>query len=165
MAGMITTFGDAVLEIGTTLSIPGGTDAAQAAVFETDVFTPIAGVGDVGEFGGEVNIVKYPTLGDKFVRKMTGTADAGDPAIEVGNIAGDPGQLKLKAAAETKYYYNFRLTLADAASADETPTVIYFRAIVAGRVRQFGDVEGVLTATYTLAIYPKPVEIPAHETP
>jgi hypothetical protein len=159
---MTNTLAGAKLSIGTTLAIDFNSgDAAAQAGFEADTYTEIKEISNIGEFGAAANIVQFPVLSDDYVKKAKGTRNAGDPAIVVGYTADDPGQIAVRAAEKTKYYYNFKLVLADAQDENHTDTIIYFRALVAGVPKQFGGNEDFVTETYALGIFPGPLELPS----
>lgn len=164
MADTPDTAAGAKLSIGTTAEIDYATsEAAALADFESESpWTEILNVSNIGEFGSSANILKFPVLSDSYVPKSKGTRDAGDPAIVVGRIPDDPGQLLVRAAEKTKFYYNFKLELEDARSALYTNTVIYFRALVAGVPNQIGGNEDFVTETYALGVYPQPIYDNSH---
>lgn len=150
---MANTFAGAKIYIGTT---------KQATVredFETDTWTEIEEVSNMGELGSTANVVQFPLVSDDFVLKAKGTRNAGDPALVVGRVSTAPGQIMLRNAEDTKYFYNFKLELEDAPDESTTNTVIYFRALVAGANNAFGGNEDFVTETYTLGIYPRPLFI------
>lgn len=159
---MTNTFAGAKLYIGTTAAIDFNSgEAAAQADFEADTYTEIKEISNVGELGAVANIVQFPIVSDDFVKKAKGTRNAGDPAIVVGYTADDAGQIAVRAAERTKFYYNFKLQLADAVDENHTDTIIYFRALVAGVPKGFGGNEDFVTETYTLGIYPRPLELPS----
>lgn len=143
------TFAGSVLSIGTTAT------ATNQAQFEADTYTPISNLSNMGEAGASSNILTFPVVSDTYVKKSKGTRNAGDPAIVVGRISDDPGQLAIRAAEETKFTYNFKLEVEDAESASYSNTVFYFRAIVASAMNQFGGNEDFRTETYNLGIQGK----------
>ncbi len=151
------TFAGGRLYIGTTASIDFSTKQLAQTDFEADTYVEIKEISNVGEFGGAASVLTFPVVSDDFVKKSKGTRNAGDPAIVVGRLANDPGQKAVRAAEETKFYYNFKLELEDAVDEDHTNTIMYFRALVAGKPNQFGGVEDFVTETYTLGIYPGPL--------
>jgi len=155
----IGTFAGGILSIGTTAAIDFSTPQTARDNFEADIYTALGGLNNMGEFGGTANVLQFPLVSDEWVAKSKGTRDAGDPAVIVGRISDDPGQLAFRAAEKTKYYYNFKLELQDAENELMTNTIFYFRAMVAGVPNQFGGNEDFVTETYTLAIYPGPVII------
>lgn len=155
---MSDTFAGAKLYVGTTLAIDYTTEQSALADFEGDDYKEIKEVSNVGEIGAAANVLTFPVVSDDFVRKSKGTRNAGDPVVVVGFVADDDGQIRMRAAERTKFYYNFKLVLADAVDENHTDSTIYFRAIVAGVPRQFGGNEDFVTESYTLGIYPRPIE-------
>ena len=155
------TFAGGRLHIGTTAAINFTTDQTAQAAFEADTYAEIKEISNVGEIGASANVVQFPVVSDEFVKKSKGTRNAGDPVVVVGYVADDAGQVAMRAAEKTKFYYNFKLVLADAIDENHTDTTIYFRALVAGTPKQFGGVEDFVTESYTLGIYPRPLEIPS----
>lgn len=153
----IGTFGGGKLYIGTTRPVDFTSANTALSSFSADTYTEIGGLNNMGEFGASANVVQFPLVGDDFVDKSKGTRNAGDPAVVVGRISDDPGQIKVRSAERTKYKFNFKLELADAVDELHTNTVYYFRALVAGAPNQFGGNEDFVTETYTLAIYPGPL--------
>lgn len=155
----IGTFAGGKLSIGTTAAIDYSSYENAVADFEAD-FTAngmeVGGLNNMGEFGGAANVLQFPLVSDEFVDKSKGTRNAGDPAVIVGRISDDPGQIRMRAAEKTKFKYNFKLELEDAVDENHTNTIYYFRALVAGVPNQFGGNEDFVTETYTLAIYPGP---------
>ena len=155
----IGTFAGGKLSIGTTTAVDYSTPQTARDSFENDSYTEVGGLNNMGEFGASANVVQFPLVADEYVDKSKGTRNAGDPAIIVGRISDDPGQIKVRAAEKTKFKYNFKLELEDAVDENHTNTVYYFRALVAGIPNQFGGNEDFVTETYTLGIYPGPLII------
>lgn len=153
------TFADAKLEIGTTAIVDRSAADGGLADFEADIYIEIEGLHDMGDLGAEANVINFELVTDKWSKKSKGLRNAGDPAVVVERRAGAPGQTAMRAAEQTKFFYNFRLTLADAESATVTNTVYYFSALVIGANNQFGGVEDFVTETYVLGIYPGPLII------
>lgn len=148
---MADTVAGALLYIGTTLAATNRTE------FEADAYTIINGTSNIGEFGASANILQFPLISEEFVAKSKGNRNAGDPAIVCARLSGDAGQIALRAAERTKFFYNFKLVLPDAVDESHTDTTVYWRALVAGVPNQLGGVEDFITETYNLAIYPGPV--------
>lgn len=164
----IGTFAGGVLSIGTTAAIDFSSRPAAISAFEADFLNNgivIGGLNNMGEVGAAANIVQFPLVSDDFVAKSKGTRNAGDPAVIVGRLSDDPGQIRVREAEATKYYYNFKLELEDAENETMTNTVIYFRALVGGIPNQFGGNEDFVTETYTLAIYPRPIYVESSPIP
>lgn len=164
----IGTFAGGKLYIGSTARIDYTSRQSAIDDFEADFTTngtEIGGLNNMGEMGAAANVVQFPLVSDDFVQKSKGTRNAGDPAVIVGRISDDPGQIKVRQAEETKFYYNFKLELEDAENETMTNTVIYFRALVAGVPNQFGGNEDFVTETYTLGIYPRPTYVESSPIP
>ena len=156
---MANTFAGAKIYLGTT------TSATNRSEFEADTYIKIEEVSNMGELGSAANVLQFPLVSDDFVVKAKGTRNAGDPALVVGRVSNAPGQIALRAAERTKFYYNFKLELEDAPDENTTNTVIYFRALVAGANNTFGGNEDFVTETYTLGIYPRPLIIEQEAIP
>lgn len=156
---MANTFAGSKISIGTTAPIDYTTDQTAQTSFEGDSYTEIGNVSNMGELGASANILQFPTVSDDFVRKSKGSRDAGDPVLVVGRLPNDAGQLAVRAAEETKFYFNFKLELEDAENENMTNTVIYFRALVAGVPIQLGGNEDFVTESYALGIFPRPLII------
>lgn len=156
---MVNTVAGSKFSIGTTMQ------ATNRTQFEADTYTPLGGLSNIGEMGTQSNVLQFPLISDEFVAKSKGTRNAGDPAIVVGRITDDPGQIALRAAEVTNYFYNFKLELPDAQDELHTNTIIYFRAIVASALNQLGGNEDFITETYTLGIYPRPLFVESELIP
>lgn len=152
---MAETFAGSRLYIGTTAP------AATKSEFEADVYTEIKELSNAGDIGASANVLTFPLVSDDYVKKSKGARNAGDPVIVVGRDPLDPGQILVRAAEADKYYRNFKLVIADARSEHYTDSILYFRALVVGVPRQFGGQEDFVTESYTLGIYPKPIEVPS----
>lgn len=150
---MSTTFAGAKIYIG-------GTDPAATLnafeAFPDNYWKEIGEVSNMGEFGASANIVQFPVVSDKYVKKSKGTRNAGDPVLVVGRVSDDEGQIAMRDAEDTKFYFNFKMVLEDAENENMTNTVIFWRALVASVTNQFGGVEDTITESYSMGIYPKP---------
>lgn len=153
------TFAESKFYIGTTAAAP------NQAGFEADTYTEVTNLSNFGEMGGAANILTFPLVSEKYFKKSKGARNAGDPAVVVGRISNDPGQIAMRAAEETKYTYNFKLEVADAEDEEHTNTIFFFRAIVASATKQFGGNEDFRTETYTLGIQGKLVIVESVEIP
>jgi hypothetical protein len=161
---MSDTFSGAKIYIGPTTQIDYTTDETARVAFEALSYTEIKEVSTVGEIGASANIVTFPIVSDDFVKKAKGNRNAGDPVIVVGRVPDDPGQVAVRAAERTKFYYNFKMVLNDAIDENHSDTVYYWRALVAGVPNQFGGGEDFVTESYALGIYPRPLIIESEVT-
>lgn len=101
--------------------------ASVAADYASDSYAEVAEITNLGEFGDDFTEIKVETIGEARVRKLKGTADAGDVELECLYLASDPGQTAMRAAANTHSTvdYNFKVVLNDAPVAG-TPSIFYF---------------------------------------
>jgi hypothetical protein len=157
---MAETFAESKIYIGTTAPIDFTTDETAIADFAADDFKEIKEMSNMGDFGKAANVLTFQTVSERYSKKGKGGFNAGDPVVTYGRDPLDEGQARVDAAVDTKYYYNFKLELADAISENYTNSVIYFRALVASLPGQFGGQESFMTKQATLAIYPAAIEVP-----
>lgn len=128
--------------------------------FEALTYTEVGNVGNIGQSGTEENIINYDTMDSVVTFKQKGIANAGDPTVEVAYDATDPGQMLLRAHAETRVSYAFKFELDDA-PVGGTPTVIYNRGLVAGPAWPNGGPEDFVVEVFTLAMNQKQIVVPA----
>lgn len=122
---------------------------------------PVANVGNIGETGSQVNILSYPTMGSKVSLKSKGITNAGDPTLEVSYMSTDPGQIALRAAAQTRFNYAFKIEYDDKLTSSGTGTIEYNRGLVAGPVTPHGGVEDFILNIFTLALNQEQITVPA----
>src|SRR5690606_24198223 len=94
--------------------------ALSEAEYEAVDWKEVGNGGSLPESGTQSNIVNYDTLGTTVTQKAKGVSDAGSGTLEVARNATDGGQIALRAAAATKFYYAFKVQLTDAPSSDYT---------------------------------------------
>lgn len=139
--------------IAVSASLPATYDAAgYSAVGMT--YTPIGDVDDHGSHGVSANIVKFTPVDTATVNKAKGTKDYGTKTVRVANVAGDAGQVILKAASESTAHYSFKVTYADG-------EIHYLDAIVSKYEYNDGTVDNVRTVGCTLEICRAPVIVAA----
>ncbi|MBN7804909.1 hypothetical protein JZX86_05960 [Agrobacterium rosae] len=162
MAGIKTTLADTVTRISTTpVSFP-----LNLAAFKALTYVEIKSVGNLGDYGAAPNIVNYPTLDTDVTSKAKGIEDAGDLSIEVARIFDDPGQIAIRAAAGTKFYYAVQVEYADAPGPDWSNTSMYAAGPVSGPMLMGGGTDDFIRESYTVAfsdqrpIFENPIETP-----
>ena len=131
------------------------------AAYEALVWVEITGVGSHGETGTTTNILTYDTWDTDVVQKGKGTSNAGDPDIELARNATDPGQIALRAAANTRHNYAFKIEGNDAPDDDGTPTIRYNRGLVTGPREPHGRNEDFELEIFTLALNQKQIVVEA----
>jgi hypothetical protein len=131
---------------------PKPTDLTQV-LYEALVWVQVGNIGSIGETGTQTNIVSYDELTTDVTQKQKGISNAGDPVIECARNATDAGQVLLRTAALTKFYYAFKVVDDD----QITPTTgkkstFYNRGLVTGPVRPGGRNEDFILENYTLGL-------------
>jgi hypothetical protein len=147
------------------------TDLAQGG-YEALTWVEVKNTGSIGETGTAENILTYPELATEVAQKQKGIANAGDPDIEVARNPTDPGQILLRTAGATKFYYAFKVEDQDRPSADYTNTIYYMRGLVSMPKRPNGRNEDFILEVYTLGmvqkeivVNPAPGSVPVNVTP
>lgn len=131
---------------------------------EFEALSPYVEVGeieDLGEIGDTAGEVTFTELGNRRVRKLKGSFNAGSLNLVVGYDAGDAGQAAMLAAFPSDSDYAFKITLNDAVDedSDATPTTIFFRAKVMSKPLRIGAVENVVRRAFTLGINSEVIEV------
>ena len=162
MAGIKTTLAGTKVSISTTaVTLP-----LNATEFGALTFTPIGSVGNLGDYGSPANLINYNTLDTEVMSKAKGVEDAGELSIEVARIFDDPGQIAMRAAAATKFYYAIKVEYADAPSEDWSNTIMYAVGPVTGPQLLGGGTDDFIRESYSVGftdqrpIFVAPVETP-----
>ena len=144
---------DVITSAGTKLYIGTTTDASTITEFEGDTYVEVGDIEDHGEFGDSAEIVEFTATNDSRVRKSKGARDAGNQSVVVGYNPDDEGQQAMTDAEKTNQAYNVKIERDDQITPDTgNPTTDYFRAIVAGRRKNYGTNNNIQRITYELAI-------------
>lgn len=137
----------------------------STAESETDYsalsYTEIQEVESIGEFGDQASTIEFTSLGDARVRKRKGVRNAGDLNVVCANDPLDPGQIAAIAAQETENTYAFKIVLADAADANDTDSVFYFRALVASVRLSIGAANEMIKRNFAMLIDSAVLEMPS----
>ena len=146
--GNLNTAAGARLFIGTQQA------ASVQADYETDSFTEVGQVSDLGQFGDQATEVTFSTLADSRLRRFKGQLDAGTMTVVAGYDGLDDGQAAMRAAAEdrSKLDYNFKVVLNDAVTVNGVPSIIYFHGKVMSKQLNVGNVGNVVTDTFKVGI-------------
>ena len=149
---------------GTQVGIGTTAEHADATAFAGETYTPIHNITDVGESGGESEILTTKHVDrPEAVRKLKGSRDNGTMTLVVDRDSSDAGYQALIAAEKTPHAYAFRVRLNDAPASGSAPkgSVFYFRAIVASAKNSFNDADNIVSTTFALAITGPILEVPA----
>lgn len=118
---------------------------------------------DFGQHGDESNEVTFAALGDRRVRKLKGSRNAGTMAIVAGRDPLDAGQNAMIAAEKTDYEYAFKVVYADAQDETYTDSVEYFIGLVMSRPTNVGTVDNVIRRNFNVAINSDIIEVVSEE--
>lgn len=146
-----------VTNAGTTLSIsaslPATYDAAGYGATGM-TYTAVGQIEDHGAHGVTANISKFTPIDTAVVAKVKGSKDYGAKTMKIGNIAGDAGQVIMKAASESNAHYSVKITYADG-------EIHYLDVLVAKYEYTDGTVDNTRTIACTLEICRAPVIVAA----
>lgn len=153
--------------LGTKVSISTTSVSKNANLAAVSALTydPIDSVGNLGDYGITPNNVNYNTLGRPLVSKSKGVQDGGDMNIEVAYLFDDPGQIRLRQAADTKYNWCIKVEYADAPGEDWSNTVRYIIGIVSGPVNLGGGPDDFNRQQFTVGLNAVPFTVDPVETP
>lgn len=129
--------------------------------FEALDWVQVANVVTIGETGMRENIISQDYMDTTVSQKQKGIANAGDPDIEVGYNATDPGQIIMRTIARTRSSYAFKFEYDDATPVTGTPTTVYNRGVVGGPATPNGAVEDFHNNIYTLGLNQAEIVVPA----
>ncbi|MGB3898191.1 MAG: hypothetical protein WA973_06520 [Mesorhizobium sp.] len=141
-----------------TTPTPQASDLTQTQ-YEALEWTEVKNVGSVGQTGMDTNIVSYDELSTDVTQKQKGISNAGDPDVECARNPTDLGQIAMRAAAATKYYYAFKVEDADAPDANHTNSVYFNRGLVTGPKRPNGRNEDFILEVYTLGLVQREIVV------
>jgi len=136
-------------------------DDLDATAFAALTWLEISGVGSIGEFGVNTNVISYDTLADTVTYKQKGITNAGDPVLEVARSRTDDGQDALRVAGVPSFREPcaFKILYDDTDTSGGTKTVSYLRGIVVGPVTPGGRNEDFVLDNYTLGLVQLPVTV------
>lgn len=137
---------------------PQATDLTQEQ-YEALTWVEVGNVGSIGETGTNTNIVSYDELSTETLQKQKGISNAGDPPVECARNDTDAGQIAMRAAAATKYFYATKTEDNDAPSADYTNSIYYNRGLITGPVRPNGRNEDFILEVFTLGLVQKEIVV------
>ena len=119
----------------------------------------IGEVENMGEFGDTASNITFSSIEDARVRKMKGSRDAGQMSLACGFDARDAGQIALRAAQASKFYYAFKVVTSDQRLDTDTPTIFYFNALVESEKTNYGATNNIIKQTFMLAINTEVLEV------
>lgn len=146
-----------VTNSGTTLSVsaslPATYDAAGYGATSI-TYTAVGNIEDHGSHGVTVNVTTFTPVDTAVVTKLKGAKNYGTKTLTIGNIAGDAGQVIMKAASESNNRYSVKVTYSDG-------EVHYLDVLVSAYSYNDGTVDAARTIACTLEICRAPVIVAA----
>jgi hypothetical protein len=141
--------------LGTVFSAVKGVPATyDQAGFAALSFTAVGEVADIGEFGGEGEILTHTPIATGVVNKLLGSIDYGTIALQMGRFIGDAGQTLLKGGfdgADQGETFSFSVVYIDGA-------IDYFTGIVSSFSSVVGSASSVRGAASNIALNNKVIE-------
>lgn len=126
--------------------------AAKLADFESDSYTEVGEVEDLGEVGDESEQITFTSLADSRTRKLKGPRDAGAQTIVVGDDVLDDGQAAMIAAEASPLDFNFKIVMNDARTIGGDPSVQYYYGKVFSKRRNLGNVSNVTRRNFVVGV-------------
>ena len=123
-----------------------GDAAAIAALSAVGItYVPVGEIEDAGEIGDEAATQNFTALGNRRVRKVKTTFDAGTQSLTLGLDRADAGQIAMKAALKSDDNYAFKIAYPDGEVDYYIGQVTIFRD-------QIGAADAIRKATAAIAI-------------
>ncbi len=120
-------------------------------------------VGNIGDFGASSNMNTYNTLDEPVSQKQKGTANAGDPQIEVASVANDAGQVILRTFGDPLNQNNCAIKIErnDKLTTGGTNTIFYSRGVVSGPLYPGGGSDDFDLERFTIGLNQLPIRVDA----
>lgn len=138
--------------LGTVLSVKLAAPAAYtAASFETHFTTDgleVGEVADLGEYGGEREIVTHTPVKTGIVTKLPGPVDYGTMSTQMARVFGDVGQVALKSGFDGTNegeQHSFKVAYADGG-------IEYFTGIITSFTSAVGGASAIRNASVSVAL-------------
>jgi len=139
-------------------------DATALSFYEGIVdYIEIEEVEDMGSVGDSAEDVTFTAVGNRRVRHLKGSFDAGTQTLTCGRDPLDDGQVQLAVAQRTDFDYAFKIELNDARTANHTKSVLYYAGKVMSNPTNLGNVSNVVRREFTVGIGTAVLEIASEE--
>lgn len=134
------------------------TDDLLLAAYEALTYVEAKFVASTPGMAVEDNIISEDFLSTDVSQKQKGFAQVVDGELVVGYAYGDPGQIALIAASQSRVQYAFKSELSDSPNpATTTNTIRYTRGFVGGGGDAGGGGEDFVDLTFSLAFNQRPI--------
>lgn len=138
------------MTIQTTAGATLHVSASQPATYDSSgyaaiTWTAVGEITDLGEFGREYVLVKHNPIYTRATKKLKGSYDEGELAMQLASDTDDAGQIILKTASQSDSDYSFKITM-------QNGDKYYGQAKVSKFKVAPGSVDNVVALSATLAI-------------
>ncbi|RWX78261.1 hypothetical protein EPK99_06410 [Neorhizobium lilium] len=135
------------------------TDLIQSA-YVALTWVQVGKVGNIGDFGSDSTMNSYNTLDEPVNQKQKGTANAGDPTIEVASVAADAGQVILRTFGDPLNQSNMAIKIErNDGGAGFTNTTFYSRGVVSGPLYPGGGSDDFDLERFTIGLNQLPIRV------
>ena len=120
-------------------------DTSAITALSALIYTSVGEIEDAGEIGDEAGTQTFTALGNRRVRKVKTTFDAGTQTLMLGLDRADAGQIAMKAALKSDENFAFKIEYPDGETDYYVGQVTSFRD-------QIGSAESIRKASTAVAI-------------
>lgn len=131
-------------------------DDLDASAFEALTYVQVSGVGNVGAYGLDTNILSHDTWDSLVKQKAKGMTDAGSPDVEVAGNDTDAGQIAMRVAGAPDMFDSFAFKITKQSGATD-----YLRGLVGGPTTSGGRNEDFALLTFKLGLNQVPLTVAA----
>lgn len=149
----IPTYKDAKFYICTT---PQASDLDKAG-FEALTWVQVDNVVSHPALTVTENMISQDYVDTDLSTNQKGFAKGKETALEVGYNSDDPGQIAMRAAADTRFEYAVKSELADAPDASTTNSIKYTRCVIGQPEEAGGGGEDFVNDMFALGINQRPI--------
>lgn len=146
---------------GSKFYIGTASDVFNQTLATAAVYTQVKKVQTMPEFGDTATPIAFTGVDDNREVMIKGTSNAGTSTVNVGYVAGDPGQLLMDAAQASRSNYFFKIVENDMPVGGTAPTTVYLWGMVMSRKRKIGAANAVVMVDYGMTINDAPIEVQA----
>lgn len=128
-------------------------DEAALLFFEAiDDWIEVEEMEDFGTIGDTMEVSTFTAVGNKRVRKLGATLDAGTQEIVVGRDPLDDGQEKLFEVMGNGFNYPFKIELNDARTPGHSKSSLYYGGLVLSKPTNMGNVSNVVRRNISIGV-------------
>ncbi len=137
-------------------------DSAAIDFFEAiNDWIEVEEVEDFGTLGDTSEAITFTAVGNRRVRKLKGSRDAGTQTFTVGRDPLDDGQEAFIAAERTDFNYPIKIEMADAPLPNYADSVLYYAGMVMSQPTNLGNVSNVVRRNFDVGINTGVYEVPS----